>query len=382
MRNYYDLIARRIKDLREKANITPTELENQLKLGSGWIESIESANYIPRLDEFLSILSYISLNEASNFLGYELPAPIPFPRFLNAIQSNNDIQLNFQYGKFDSTYTLNNANYNDFLNLMDTFQNDLSKSLNVDGNAHYTSAVKNAFLNAMSLFPDANPSDVWYFIISKMYIDPYNHPAINAKLDFSQSWKRTGGWALEEIVVTHYKQFLKQHGINIFIESNKDKKIQLIEQFNVSDRLEADKVDIFLTGLVNGSEIAFGVVHVKASFAERRTDDVPMSKALVEAGYTSPLWTMDCKCTPSAKPFNKGELGNAYSEGRDSRSAKRKDIEDDNYFSNCFSYNLNTNPTPVEFPAKNKIIICNFKNSNDDFSKYIIDSWNAFKAKL
>lgn len=32
--------------------------------------------------------------------------------------------------------------------------------------------------------------------------------------------------------------------------------------------------------------------------------------------------------------------------------------------------------------AKNKIIICDFKNSNDDFSKYIIDSWNTFKAKL
>jgi hypothetical protein len=49
---------------------------------------------------------------------------------------------------------------------------------------------------------------------------------------------------------------------------------------------------------------------------------------------------MDCKGTPSNYPQNKGELGVAFIDGsQDKRSAKRKDIEDDGFFSACFSYN-------------------------------------------
>lgn len=385
--SYYNFIPLKLKALRETSGLSATDLNYNLKLGTGWIELFESGNFIPRVDEFLSILSHLSLEEATILIDHSIVKSIPFPRYLSATQVNKDIELEFPYGKYEAKYILENANLYDFLDLQATFQNDLAKGISIntsydknEDKAVLRNAVKNAFLKAVELFPNANPSDIWYFIISKLYIDPYNHPASNAKLDFSQSWKRTGGWALEEIVVSFYKDFLSELGINIFIESNKERKKELIKQFNVSERLEADKVDIFLTGIMNNQEILFGVVHVKASFAERRTDDVPMSKALVEAGYTSPLWTMDCKCTPSPKPFNKGELGVAFTDGVDNRSAKRKDIEDDNYFSNCFSYNLNTNPTAGD--VKNRIIVCNFNNPNDSFSQFIIHSWNEFKLKL
>lgn len=132
----------------------------------------------------------------------------------------------------------------------------------------------------------------------------------------------------------------------------------------------------------HGKEICFGVVHVKASFAERRTDDVPMSKALVEAGYISPLWTLDCKSTPSPQPFNRGELGPALGKGKDIRSAKRKDIEDDGYFSACFSYNANTIPTPITQKAKARIFVCDFNNPDDAFSNFIISGWKRFKDSL
>jgi hypothetical protein len=127
-------------------------------------------------------------------------------------------------------------------------------------------------------------------------------------------------------------------------------------------------------------EVLFGVVHVKASFAERRTDDVPMSKALVDAGYVSPLWTMDCKSAPSETPTNRGELGPAFDEDddKDKRSAKRKDIEDDGYFSACFSYNSNTNPTPTKQESKAKVYVCNFQDPDDGFSQFIISSWQTF----
>ena len=117
-------------------------------------------------------------------------------------------------------------------------------------------------------------------------------------------------------------------------------------------------------------------MHVKASFAERRTDDVPMSIALTRAGYTSPLWTMDCKSTPSAKPRNRGELGAL----RTQRSAKRKDIEDEGYFSGCFSYNRNTIPSPESLPPERRIYVCDFRNPDDAFSQFILSRWQVSQS--
>lgn len=141
----------------------------------------------------------------------------------------------------------------------------------------------------------------------------------------------------------------------------------------MSDRVEADKIDVVLTGDTANGPKFFGVVHVKASFAERRTDDVPLSIALTKAGYTSPLWTMDCKSTPSETPVNRGELGDI--EGR--RSAKRKDIEDEGYFTGCFSYNRLTQPSPTTLPVERRIQVCDFKNADDAFSRFIINRWQS-----
>jgi hypothetical protein len=146
--------------------------------------------------------------------------------------------------------------------------------------------------------------------------------------------------------------------------------------------METDKMDVLLTVGDGHNERIIGVVHVKASFAERRTDDVPMSHALVEAGYISPLWTMDCKSTPSVNPRNRGELGDIYSgHGSDDRSAKRKDIEDDGFFSACFSYNRNTKPTPETYKSKAKVISCDFSNPEDAFTRFIIKERKRIKEE-
>ena len=149
------------------------------------------------------------------------------------------------------------------------------------------------------------------------------------------------------------------------------RKRDLLSQLSVSGRFEEDKVDIVLAG---PGDICFGVVHVKASFAERRQDDVPASVPLIEAGYCSPFWTMDCKGAPAAYPVNGGELGRVT--GR--RSAKRKDIEDDRLFSACFSYNRNTQPTPADAQAKARVYCCDFSDSADDFTTFIVDFWTRF----
>ena len=374
---YMRLLLNNLRRLREEAGITPNELEERLIIGPGWITRFEQGKTIPSINMLLAIL-----HQTGNNLGDLLdnlpdsPKETELDRFIYAKQSGNDIVIHFQYANFNAKYTLFNSTVDQFEVVVKTMRDGLARLSNSDSSlseAIKTDAVAKTFLKAIKVWPHGNPSDIWWFVIYRAYCDPYNHPAQYARLDLSQSWKRTGGWALEQVLIQHYGPFLKKNNINMFIPDNAA-KTRLIKQFDIRERLEADKIDVILTTKIKESEKLFGVVHVKASFAERRTDDVPMSRALVNAGYTSPLWTMDCKSTPGEEPLNRGELG--YSSG--DRSAKRKDIEDEGYFSGCFSYNQNTQPSPKNLPLERRIQVCNFNNSNDVFSKFIISRCREF----
>jgi transcriptional regulator with XRE-family HTH domain len=377
---YLHAILSRLKLLREEAGISSSELEERLILGPGWIERFEQGETTPSLDMLVAILHVIGTNFSALLDKIKNhPETAEIERAIFAIQNNNNLNVNFKYAKYDAIYVLNTATTEQFEKVIKTLRDGLSRlSGSLSNNeAIKTDSVAKAFLAAVKVWPHANPSDIWWFLIYRAYCDPYNHPAQFARLDFTQSWKRTGGWALEEVLVRHYGHFLTSHGIELLIASTEEKE-HYLRSIKVTERLEADKMDVLLIGIKNGTKHIFGVVHVKASFAERRTDDVPMSKALVEAGYISPLWTMDCKSSPSEHPVNKGELGDKLGKAEDKRSAKRKDIEDDGYFSACFSYNVNTKSTPLKQKAKAHIHVCNFNNPDDAFSKFLIESWRKF----
>jgi hypothetical protein len=57
------------------------------------------------------------------------------------------------------------------------------------------------------------------------------------------------------------------------------------------------------------------------------------------------------------------------------------DIEDDGYFSACFSYNLRTIPTPVSQAAKARIMVGDFKDADDAFSRFIVSEWERLQAR-
>lgn len=381
-RPYLQDLLQRLRRLREEAGLSPSDLEERLILGPGWISRFESGQSTPSLGVLLSILQVLGRNLADLMKG--LPARIRdsgFERQICAEQSRSDLVVHFQYADHDANYVLPGATTQQFNHVIKTLRDGLSRLAASDAaltEAIKTDSVAAAFLEAVRVWPHANPSDLWWFVIYRAYCDPFNHPAQFARLDFSQSWKRTGGWALEEVLVRHYGPYLKSKGINLFI-APADVKERLLRTVKVRERLEPDKIDVLLTGNAEGNQELFGVVHVKASFAERRTDDVPMSRALIKAGYTSPLWTMDCKGTPAAIPVNKGELGAALRRGPDERSAKRKDIERDGYFSACFSYNANTEPTLPGRKAKARICVCDFNNPEDAFTKFVVESWKQRK---
>ena len=380
---YLSALLRRLRQLREEAHLSRRDMEDRLILGPGWIDRFESGETTPSLDILLAML---------HLMGKTLPHLVEglpehgldrgFDRNIRAEQVGSDVVITFRYAAYDATYTLVNATTDEFDQVIKTLRDGLSRLIasgETDTEAIKRDSVARAFLTAVKAWPHANPSDLWWFIIYRAYCDPFNHPAQFARLDLGQSWKRTGGWALEEVLVRHYGPLLKQKGVNLFIGPAQVKE-RLLSTAKIRDRLEIDKIDVLLTGDVREREEFFGVVHVKSSFAERRTDDVPMSRALIKTGYTSPLWTMDCKSTPSQKPVNRGELGPARVRGRDQRSAKRKDIEKDAYFSACFSYNANTVATPSGQRSKARVYVCDFNNPDDAFSEFILQRWQKWRS--
>lgn len=379
----------RLAALREDAGLSQEELDKRLILGPGWIERFESGETIPTLDVLAVLLSALGRDFGDLLLGIH-PDPSETPttaaavdRFFSAQEQGADLLVSFRYAAYDASYLLQDATLAEFEDVVRVLRDGLALLVSddaVDERAVKTGAVARTFLRAAELWPDANPSDLWWFIVGRAYHDPFNHPAAYARLDLGQSWKRTGGWALEEILVRHYGPALGKSGITMFIASSEEKR-KYLSQLTVADRLETDKMDVLLVGDDDGERRCFGVVHVKASFAERRTDDVPMSKALVDGGYCSPLWTMDCKSSPAAFPYNGGELGVQRGSGSDKRSAKRKDIEDDGYFSACFSCNQRTLETPREQDARARILVCDFSDPRDDpFARFIKAEWERIRG--
>lgn len=376
---YLLALLRNLEVIRNNAGLTRAQLEERLILGPGWIGRFEKGETVPSIDMVLAILHETNSSLSALVSGLPEAEASTIERSIFAEESDDDLVIHFRYTNHDAQYTLNGGTLHDFEEVLKTLRNGLAglaaapDADDEQSKAIKTSAVARAFITAVKLWPHISPSDLWWFVVYRSYCDPYNHPARFARLDFTQSWKRTGGWALEEVLVRHYGPFLKHHGVNLFIAESSTKH-RLVEALDLPDRVEADKIDVVLTGDGPDGPQFFGVVHVKASFAERRTDDVPLSASLTKAGYTSPLWTMDCKSSPSVHPVNRGELGGL--EGR--RSAKRKDIEDEGYFTGCFSYNQNTLPSPPSVPVDRRVYVCDFSNPDDVFSQFILARWQAF----
>lgn len=378
-------VMERLRRHREELGRSAVDVNDALGFGAGWVERFESGLYLPRLDIVLAMAGVLGVPVDGLFAGIAADAGAVVRSIWVEPKDASGLQLHFRYAAHDAVVSIPGARTEEYETVVDVLRDGLSRlvreSLEYDGSAIQTDSVARCFLTAAAAWPQANPSDLWWFLVYRAYMDRFNHPAVNCDLDLGQSWKRTGGWALEEVLVRHYGPFLMQHGVRLFIATREEKDTYLA-QLSVEARLETDKVDVLLCGMDRGNLRCFGVVHVKASFAERRTDDVPMSQALVQAGYTSPLWTMDCKSTPSATPVNRGELGSAKPvSGPDARSAKRKDIEDDGYFSGCFSYNRNTIPTPSGQAASARIICCDFANPDDAFSAFIRARWESFRSQ-
>ena len=334
-------------------------------LDRSYIGGIERGERNPALDAMLRLAAALRVSPASLFEGLGNVSDAAGVDGVTAAVAEDGLVIRFRYDQYDAEYRLPGATLTEFNQVRNVLREGLSSG------GRRADVVTGAFLSAVRFWPQANPSDLWTFLINRVYCDRSNHPAANARLNLEQSWKRTGGWALERVLIAHYAGFLAQNGLTLKASSTAE-KAQLLGNINDA-RIIPDKADILITYPRNGVEQLLGVVHVKASIAERRTDDVPMSQALIEAGYVSVFWTMDAKSFPSEQPINQGEFGGV---GASEISDKRRDFEEHGHFSACFSYNRNTIPTPDGRRTPARIVGCDFTNPDDRFSQFLLEAWH------
>jgi transcriptional regulator with XRE-family HTH domain len=356
------IFGRNVRRFREALSLSQEALASNAGIDRSYMGGVERGERNPSLSAILDIAHALRVPPYRLFDGIGEETPLPQQTSgMSANEGEDALVIGFRYDQFDAEYALPGASRAQYDEILNTMKAGLS------GKTKRSHVVSQTFLAAVRVWPDANPSDLWTFLINRAYCDRANHPAANARLNLEQSWKRTGGWALEQVLVNHYSPCLREHGITIRI-SSKDEKSHMLGTIEDS-RIVPDKADILILYRVQDSEQLLGVIHVKGSIAERRTDDVPMSQALIEAGYLSVFWTMDSKSFPSERPVNRGEFGIAD----DSISDKRRDFEEHGHFSACFSYNKNTIPTPEDNKASSRIFVCDFRNPDDRFARFLVD---------
>ena len=227
-------------------------------------------------------------------------------------------------------------------------------------------AVSVAMCQAVEFCPKANPADLWVHLIYHQFRNRFARP--------DQGWKRVSGQALEHVLTSVYQPRLTSHGIALRPSTRAD-----AVAFGLIKRgLGSAKTDLVLEGSHKGELFRFGVIHCKASIAERLTDDVPVSKALMRKGIWSAIATMDAKMFPP--PHGDGVVNGEL--GLNARD-KRKYFEVAGQFSGCYSFNLRTPPSPAKTKSGSHINTLSFTEAQPDLLvKDICAAWKIFKSQL
>jgi len=241
----------------------------------------------------------------------------------------------------------------------------LNRSL-ADTKCKNRDAIAGVFLHVLSHCPEANPSDLWHHVVYRLYCDllPRHRPQ-----NPNQSWVRASGEALEQVVETLYAPVLEPHGVKILALLGREHKRSVLEEMGLGAEVGDSKLDVALYLASGANQEIIGGVHVKASLAERVSDDVPASRALMRRGLLSPLWTLDVKSfpPPHGDLVNRGELGSP-----DSPSEKRKYIEDHADFDNCYSANLRSVPSERQTTSGKRIYTLKLSEQPDRFASDVI----------
>jgi hypothetical protein len=230
-------------------------------------------------------------------------------------------------------------------------------------------AISSAFLQALIQCPTANASDLWHHVVYRLYcaiLPKYRYQ------DPKQSWVRAGGDALELTLQEWYSPILEPKFIRLKMLVGAKDKLEALAEMGIEASVGAAKLDMTLHFFWHPEDrwIIFGGVHVKASLAERVSDDIPASRAMMKAGYYSPLWTLDVKSfpPPHGDLINRGEFGTLANP-----SEKRKYIEQHGDFDACFTANSRSVPSLDRTPSGKRIYSLRLSEQPDQFVQRVFE---------
>jgi transcriptional regulator with XRE-family HTH domain len=246
------------------------------------------------------------------------------------------------------------------------------KSLNDGRGGKNREAILLALSTAIERFPNVNPSDLYHHIVYRLYLRDYT------KTQADRSWVRAGGEAFELFLEKHYNQILNPVGIYVKWLYNDALKASALEEMGIDGEVGGSKLDIALYGEIAGRPVIFGGIHAKLSLAERVSDDVPCSVAMMQRGLASYLVTLDAKSfpPPNGDLVNRGELGTLGNP-----SDKRNYIEIHGSFTACFSYNLRTTPSGEMTFSGRRIYVSTFNRETDPLPHVALAAWNDCQVR-
>lgn len=375
----YIKIIDELKALRKQKKITQEELSEKLRQPQSYVSKIEGLERridIIELYDWLSALE-ISPQDFLSQIGWfvertsneSLPA-LPIPKRVKEHEKGILLQLAWQ-GEVKEVL-IEGATPEAYLDI-EKHVSEIFRGLNSPSSTKKNRvAICEAFEYAISKLPKVNPSDIYHHLIYRFYLREYS------KTQADRSWVRAGGEALELFIERHYTPILKTHGIVIKALISSAEKQKALKQLGLSSKVGGSKLDVALYGKHNGKQIIFGGIHVKASLAERVSDDVPCSVEMMKRGFVSILYTFDAKSfpPPNGDLINRGELGTI-----ECPSDKRKYIEEHGSFDVCFSYNLKTIASCATTKSCKRIYVSSLE-ATDPIIEFICSKWKLFQKKL
>jgi hypothetical protein len=362
-----------LKNWRNVQGISQVELANSLLKPQSYVAKVEGLERRIDIIELLDWLQSLGY-ETEQFLqdiGWlskdDKVVVVPIPRHVLEDETGVRQQMIWQ-GQLKEVKLegISKAQYLD----VDDQITYLFQSLNSKSNSRKNrDIIAEALEYAVTRLPNLNPSDIYHHIVYRIYIREYSRSKAE------QSWVRAGGEALELFIQKHYADILASHGIEIQALISSQAKAKALQEMGLAGQVGDSKLDVALYGNHGEKRLIFGGIHSKASLAERVSDDVPCSEAMMRKGFVSILYTFDAKSfpPPHGDLVNRGELGS-----NEQPSDKRKYIEEHGSFDACFSYNLRSIPSIQPTPSGKRIFVSSLNPELDALPKFIIEKWNNF----
>ena len=171
--NKIRFILEKLKEAREAKQVALSDVAKSINIGEDWLTAVESGETTPTLELVYAISEAAEINlapileKAKNIEGKSTE----LSRAIQAEQDGENLDLYFQYNDHKAKYTLKNAKVSQY----DELLSDL-RANSYNEKIKKSDFVINTFFKTIEIWPDANPSDIWGFFLSRLYQDPYNHP--------------------------------------------------------------------------------------------------------------------------------------------------------------------------------------------------------------